>query len=104
VQSAQTPQEPPRRESVHVRADGGDLAHDLVAGHERVPAEPPVVVHEVHIAVADAAVRHRDLDLVRGKGSGLVGEGRERGPSGESGHGVRHAVIEQLFPRREEHF
>jgi hypothetical protein len=37
-------------------ADGGDLADDLMAGDEGVLAEAPVVVDEVDVGVADAAV------------------------------------------------
>jgi hypothetical protein len=60
--------------SVDVRADRGDGADDLVARDERVAADAPVVVDEVDVGVADAAVRDADLDVVGPELSGRVAE------------------------------
>ena len=54
--------------------EGRDRAHDLVAGDHRVAAHAPVAVHEVDVAVADAAVADPDLDVVRAQRGGLVHE------------------------------
>ena len=54
--------------------DGRDRADDLVAGDHRVAPHAPVAVHEVDVAVADAAVADPDLDVVGPQGEGLVHE------------------------------
>src|SRR5437870_2746750 len=43
---------------------GHDSADDLVARHDRKVGGPPIVVHLVHIAVANAAVENLDRDVV----------------------------------------
>ncbi len=62
--------------AVNVRSDGGDGADDLVAGDERVAADAPVVVDEVDVGVADAAVSDADFDVVGPELSGRVAEGK----------------------------
>jgi hypothetical protein len=49
---------------VDVGADGGDGADDLVAGNEWIAADAPVVVDEMYVRVADAAVSDTDLHVV----------------------------------------
>src|SRR5436190_1776191 len=63
---------------------GCDSADDLVAGHDRELGVPPVVVHLVHVAVANAAVENLDLDIVRSQIPSLDGHGLNRrlGPAG----------------------
>ena len=66
---------------------GGLVAH-LVARHERVPRDAPVVVHEMHVAVADAAVRDGHLDVVVAKRQRGVVEGLKRAARCVRGEGV----------------
>ena len=75
--------------------DGG--AHDLMPRHHRVRPNAPVAVHQVDVAVADAAMADLDLDVVGPEGSGLVFEGLEpplllAGGVGVDGHGSLYAV------------
>src|SRR6185437_8059756 len=65
------------RGAVDVGADRGDGADDLVAGDERVAADAPVVVDEMDVGVADAAMLDADLDVVRPELSGRVAKGKE---------------------------
>src|SRR5207245_10352184 len=46
---------------------GYDPADDLVAWHDRELRVPPVVVHLVHVAVANAPIENFDLDIVRSR-------------------------------------
>src|SRR2546422_5058443 len=46
---------------------GYDSADDLVAWYDRKVRVLPVVVHLVHVAVADAAIEDLDLDVVRSR-------------------------------------
>ena len=48
------------------------VADDLVTGNEGVLAEAPIVVDEVNVGVADAAVRDANLNLVGLQLSGVV--------------------------------
>jgi len=68
--------------AVDVRADGGYGADDLVAGNERVAADAPVVVDEVDVRVADAAVGDADLDFIGPELSGRVAKGEQLGSGG----------------------
>ena len=68
--------------AVDVGADGGDGSDDLVAGDERVAADAPVVVDEVDVRVADAAVSDADLDVIGAELSGRVAEGKQLGSGG----------------------
>ena len=68
--------------AVHVGTDVGDGADDLVAGNERVAADAPVVVDEVDVGVADAAVSDADVDVVGPEFSGRVAEGKQLGSGG----------------------
>jgi hypothetical protein len=81
----------------HAFADGAHAADDLVARHDRVDGrhEPvPLVAHEVHVRVADAAEQDVDGDVGRGRLAARdAGEG-ERGSRaggreglGRRGHG-----------------
>jgi len=53
----------------------GDGADDLVTGHQWIAANTPLVLEHAEIAVADAAVLHVDLDLMRCQRPGVVLEG-----------------------------
>ena len=63
-----------------VRTDGGDFADDLVAGHQRVNGDAPLVARLMDVGMADAAVENLDRHVVgaraaafefhRGEGSG----------------------------------
>lgn len=53
-----------RLETLHVRADGGDPAHDLVARHTGVLGAIPFGTHLVQVGVADAAEGDVDLDIM----------------------------------------
>src|SRR5690606_24616413 len=46
--------------AVHALAHGGDVAHDLVAGHQRILLRAPLAAHRVQVGVADAAVADVD--------------------------------------------
>src|SRR5271156_5132953 len=48
----------------HRRTDRGDGADDLVTGNKRIFTDPPVVIDQVHVAVADTTVRDLDFDLI----------------------------------------
>ena len=73
-------------------ADGGDGADDLVAGDEGVFADAPVVVDQVDVGVADAAVGDFDFDIGGGQLARIVFEwqqmctGRMRGQTMELTH------------------
>jgi hypothetical protein len=60
-------------------ADVDDAAHDLVAGHDGVLRDAPVVADHVQVGVADAAVEDLDGDVVGAERAALEVEGRERG-------------------------
>src|SRR5450631_3723566 len=62
------------------RACRGDGPGDLVARHLRILAAPPAVVDQVDVAVAEAAVRDFDLDIVRPQLLRLVFKRLERSP------------------------
>ena len=67
----------PGFQALHGGADCGDGTDDLVAGDEGVLADAPVVVDQVDVGVADAAVGDLDLDIgggFRSPGSYLVGQ------------------------------
>ena len=75
------------------RADSRDAAEDLVARHDRILREAPLVSGEVEIAVADAAEEDVDLDIACGRLAALDrvrGEGRggRLGGVGAGGHAV----------------
>ena len=80
-------------EVLDVRAEGGDVADDFVAGDEGVLGDFPLVVEHGEVRVADAAGGDVDLDVVGGERAGLIFEGFElavRGAGGEcadGGHG-----------------
>src|ERR1700760_3813252 len=68
--------------AVDVGAYGRDGADDLVTGDERVAADAPVVVDEMDVGVADAAVKDADLGFVGPEFSGRVAEGEQPGSGG----------------------
>ena len=47
-------------------------ADDLVTGHQRVRAEAPIVVDQVQITVAEAAMRDVELDICRPYFTGFI--------------------------------
>src|SRR5207244_12734596 len=57
---------------------GYDSAEDLVAWHDRKLRVPPVVVHLVHVAVANATIENFNLDIVRYRVASLDRHGRNR--------------------------
>lgn len=82
-------------ELLHVGADVGDDADDLVAGDDRVYRVSPLVFDAVEIGVADAAVEHLELDVAVGGGAASELEGREKAGGVTGGpadciHGFRH--------------
>ena len=48
--------------------------------NERVRADPPIVVDEMDVGMADSAVSYRDLDLVVAEGAGVEDVRRELAP------------------------
>jgi hypothetical protein len=73
-------------------AECDDGPDDLVAGDERVAADAPVVVNEVDIGVADAAVGDADLNVKWSQLAGRIVK-REQLGSGRMGReslDVRH--------------
>jgi hypothetical protein len=59
-------------------ADGGDRAHDFVAGDEGIFADAPVVVDEMDVCVRDAAVGDFDFNFVGVEFPGIIFEREER--------------------------
>src|SRR2546428_1520379 len=54
------------------------ISEDLVAWHDWKLRVPPVVVHLVHVAVANATVENFDLDVVRSRIASLDRHRRNR--------------------------
>ena len=75
-----TPTVSPTLNVVTARADRGDPADDLVAGHQRIEAHPPLVADGVQVGVADAAKQDVDLHIRRAGVAALEGERLERSP------------------------
>src|SRR5271156_238316 len=50
--------------TAHIGAHPHHRSHNLMAWNKRVLAETPIVVDQVHVAGANAAVRDLDLDLM----------------------------------------
>src|SRR6058998_3106242 len=55
-----------------------DPADNLVAWYDRELRVPPVVVHLVHVAVANATIENFNLDVVRSRFASLDRHGRNR--------------------------
>src|SRR5712691_1654978 len=79
---------------------GYDPADDFVAWHDWKLRVPPVVVHLVHVAVANATIENFDLDVVRSRVASLDRHGRNRrlgcaGAIGRSllGHGQGRTAL-----------
>jgi hypothetical protein len=78
---------------VDVGSDGNDGADDLMAGDERVTADSPVIVDQMDVGMADAAVGDANFDIVWAELSGRVtkreqlGSGGVRRESLDLGHG-----------------
>ena len=66
-------------------ADRGDLPHDFVARHHRVQRHSEVVVHEVNVGVAHAAMRDVQDDVARAGVAALEAERPERGSGTRGG-------------------
>ncbi|MNH10768.1 hypothetical protein D3C79_702570 [compost metagenome] len=60
-----------------VGADGGDLADDFVAGHQRVDGDAPFVAGLVNVGVAHATVENLDRHIVGTRAAALEGHGRQ---------------------------
>ena len=58
-------------------ADFGDGSDDFMTGDEGEFADAPIVVHEVEVGVANAAVGDPDGDVVGGDSAGVVLEGQK---------------------------
>jgi hypothetical protein len=80
-------------------AGGGHRPDDLVARDHGVGPHAPVAVHQVDVAVADAAVADPDLDVVGPQGSGLVHERLERALLRVGGVGVEAHPANLPSPR-----
>ena len=52
-------------ERADLRADGGDVADDLMAGDERILTDSPVVGNEMKVAMTNTAVGDADFDFLR---------------------------------------
>lgn len=78
--------------TMHGGAEGGDGADDLVAGDEGEAGDAPVVVDQVNVGVADAAVGDADLDVIGAQIAGRVTEGEElsSGGVGRESLDIRH--------------
>src|SRR6266508_5693075 len=94
IDDAAHPDEFALAEAGFARTLGYDSADDLVAWHDRKVRVLPVVIHLVHVAVADAAIADLNLDVVRSRIASLDGHRRNRrlgraGTAGRSllGHG-----------------
>jgi hypothetical protein len=61
-------------------SSGGHRADDFVSWHEGVMRDTPVVIDEVNVAVADTAVAHFDIDVVRAQFVKLIVEWLQRSP------------------------
>jgi hypothetical protein len=68
-------------------ACGRDRTHNLVAWDEWITARRPVVVYKVEIAMANPAVRDRDLDVTEPERRGFVRIRAQRLP--DTGGGKR---------------
>ena len=60
-----TPARSPTRKLTGLRAYGRDAAHQLVARHHREAARPPLILKQMPVGVAHAAVENFQLHVVR---------------------------------------
>ena len=60
-------------------ANGGDLADDFMARHQRVSREAPVIARLVDVGVTDTAIQHFDRDVVRSRCATVERHGRQWG-------------------------
>ncbi len=69
----------------------GDGAYNLMAGNEWILANAPVVVYEVEVAVADAAVRDPNLDITWLEFATVIFIGQQFGASRMRRESVYHS-------------
>ena len=62
----------PDGEPVHVGTGRRNVADDLMPRHQRVTGNAPVIVDHGKVAVADPAVSHPHIDLVRPERAGFI--------------------------------
>lgn len=75
-------------EAAHLRAHAHDFANHLVARHERVAADAPIVIDQRLIGMAHTAVFHGDLNVLFAQGAGIVAVALQRGAGGGGGPAV----------------
>ncbi|MCY1408475.1 hypothetical protein D9M71_237960 [compost metagenome] len=87
----------------HAGADRGDMADDFVARHAGEHGVVPVVVHEVQVRMADAAVGDGDGDVVVTQGAALDAQRRKFavGLVGAESDAGGHGAILRRVPRRD---
>src|SRR6185437_9492636 len=54
-----------QRASFHLAAHGRNGAHNLMSGDEGILREAPIIIDQMQIAVTDAAMSDRDLNIIR---------------------------------------
>ncbi len=83
-----------------IRPDAGDAPDDLVPRDDGVDRPSPIVLDEVQVRVAHAAVHDVDGDIVRARVAPLEGPGCHAGGFGlcRVGLGCSHVVLSLPFP------